>query len=248
MPGHRFVSRGNKLAPTDRSVAKSSYCDGPSKDLDERVAWAVDQICVQLERSALDCALGIGRLVIDTFHGGNLRAWRLRGKSGVTFRKLAQHPSLPISASSLYRAVAIYELHRRLSEHIDLSCLSVSHLREVLSVPIDAQKALLEAAVREHWTVTQLADKAGVLRARRKGGRKAKPALLRAATQVEMAVADLEANMRPGALVAGNNLDNKSVVDSLFAARASIDRALAQLGTYPHIALKESGQHGSTRH
>ena len=120
---------------------------------------SVDQIVLRLnaicKNATLDFAMSVGRLIIDDLYGGDLSVWRSRGPKDVSFRKLAQHPALPMSAGSLYRSVAIYEVCQRLSipswRHV-----STTHVRRVLSLPAAAQDDLLKQAEIHRWPVRRL--------------------------------------------------------------------------------------------
>jgi hypothetical protein len=103
---------------------------------------------------SLDAALTLGGAVLDRYFGGDLEAWRGRAGS-VTLRGLASEPGVSLSASTLYRYVAIAALCRKLDRsHFDH--LGVSHLRQVLRLPVEEQVELLQRAEAERWTVRKL--------------------------------------------------------------------------------------------
>jgi len=59
----------------------------------------------------------VGRLIVDRLYGGELGGWRSRGPKDSSFQKLAEKSeegSLLLSASALYRCVALVELEARL--------------------------------------------------------------------------------------------------------------------------------------
>ena len=79
---------------------------------------AMDQLVAEINAfaraKALETALGVGRLIVDDIYGGDLEAWRDRGRKDASFRKLASRGDCDLSASGLYRSVAVYELCERL--------------------------------------------------------------------------------------------------------------------------------------
>jgi len=127
----------------------------------------------------LEFACAVGRLIIDRFYGGDRDAMRQRRRGCPSLRRLAEHPALPMSASSLHRALAVFEVVERLESSARWSHLGPSHVRTVLPLPHERQADLLEAAEAGAWTVERLAlavrEAKGSLRresrARTRGGR-----------------------------------------------------------------------------
>jgi AcrR family transcriptional regulator len=105
----------------------------------------------------MDLALRIGGHVLDGYFGGDLEEWR-SGQNGVTLRQLAREARLGVSASTLYRYVAITALCRRMGR-TRFDHLGTSHLRLVLSLPLPDQVRLVTVAEAERWTVRQLASR-----------------------------------------------------------------------------------------
>jgi hypothetical protein len=111
----------------------------------------------RLARSAsLEFALRVGAVIIHHFYDGDSDAWRSRGPKTASFRRLAQHPDLPLSAGALYRCVALFELCDRLSAPSRWEHLGASHLRLVLGLPPETQERLLASANANRWTVKAL--------------------------------------------------------------------------------------------
>lgn len=141
-----------------------------------RVDAAARKINALSRAAALEFAFEIGRTVIETLYEGQLGEWRNRGRKEAGLRELAAHPSLCISASTLYRSLAIYELCTRLGRR-SLHNLGVSHLRAILSASPTDQALLVARAEEEAWSVARLerevADRAQVNRNR--GGRPRSP-------------------------------------------------------------------------
>ncbi len=80
---------------------------------DGKVERLVQQLNGPCKTATFEFAFSVGRLVIDGFYAGKLSAWRSRRGKDASFRKLASHPNLPMSAAALYRSTAIYELCQR---------------------------------------------------------------------------------------------------------------------------------------
>ena len=131
--------------------------------------------------AALGLALEVGRIVVQHFHGGRPEIFRQRGRRCPSLRKLAGRPELPMSASALYRCVAIYELSSRLGDVSAWEHLGVSHLRAVLGLPMPDQQRLLAEAQRQRWTVRALEAHVAELRetAAERRGRPPIPGALR---------------------------------------------------------------------
>lgn len=143
------------------------------RELAERVRCAVERLGSVQRGASLGLALDVGRIVVDTLYGGDLSRWRARQRKDNALRSLSRRADLPLSTSTLYRALALYELSQR-EGTAGLHQLGVSHLRAVLGLPPAAQSALLAAAARERWTVARLEREASAQRspARARGGRK----------------------------------------------------------------------------
>jgi hypothetical protein len=102
-------------------------------------------------------AMSVGKLIITTFYGGCPTAWRERGVKDYSFRRLARHPQLRMSSTTLYRSVAIYELCQRIGieqwHHV-----SMSHVRLVLPLPTEEQSLLLKSAEMNQWPTRRLQE------------------------------------------------------------------------------------------
>jgi hypothetical protein len=120
----------------------------------------IDIVVAQIKRltraASLEFALRVGAVIIHHFYDGNADNWRSRGRKTASFRRLAQHPELPLSPNALYRCVALFELCERLNAVSRWEHLSVSHLRLVLGLPRPKQEKLLSVANTERWTVKVL--------------------------------------------------------------------------------------------
>lgn len=121
---------------------------------------SIELVVAQLKRMArtasLEFALQVGALIIHHFYAGDTTAWRARGPKNSSFRRLSQHPELPLSAGSLYRCVALFELCERLDAPSRWQHLGVSHLRLVIGLPPQTQERLLVVANDQRWTVQAL--------------------------------------------------------------------------------------------
>lgn len=151
--------------------------DEPS---DDDIRIVVTQIRSLVREASLEFALRVGAIIVHHFYDGESDVWRSRGPKTASFRKLARHPQLPLSAGALYRCVALYELCDRLNAASRWRQLGASHLRLVLGLPQGLQERLLAKADSERWTVKTLHQE--VLRhkdGRTRGGRRPRPPIAR---------------------------------------------------------------------
>lgn len=144
-------SRDSKAAPELRLFDEPSDACAP-EDLDF-VVRQLRQVC---RDSSLEFALRVGSIVIHNFFGGEIGAWRIKGPKATSFRRLAEHPDLPMSPAALYRCVAIFELCDRLDAITRWKQLGPSHLRAVLGLEPAEQERLLAIANQERWSVKKL--------------------------------------------------------------------------------------------
>jgi hypothetical protein len=157
-------------------------CDDESNGAvsDEEINIVVVHIRRLARCASLEFALRVGAVIIHHFYGGQVDAWRSRGPKSASFRKLARHPALPLSAGALYRSVALYELCDRLRAPSRWEHLGASHLRLVLKLPPNAQEQLLTKANAERWTVKTLHEVVLDQKvAQSRGGRRREPPIER---------------------------------------------------------------------
>lgn len=119
---------------------------------------------------SLQWALEVGEMVFQRVFNGDERLLRARGKKNSSFRRLAADPELGMSPSSLWRAVAIYELSRRFPELTQYVHTGVGHISVVLGLPEPDQYSLLRAAESQRWTRRRLQREAAQLRLQRRQG------------------------------------------------------------------------------
>ncbi len=105
---------------------------------------------------SLNAALEAGEIIFRYVFRGDENLLRARGKKCSSFRKLAAHPQLAMSTSSLWRAVAIYELSLRFPELTQYAHVGVGHISVVLGLPPADQFRLLRQAEAERWTRRKL--------------------------------------------------------------------------------------------
>lgn len=177
------------LARLDKQGAELSRASHAKDDrLVSRVVLQLNALC---KRATFDFAIGVGKLIIDSFYSGRLDAWRNHGAKGISFRKLAKHPDLPMSPAALYRSVAIYELAERLSIDGERR-VSTSHLRLLLPLRGDEQARLLRLAEANAWSVSRLeleiASSVKVVERRQRGGRKRRSRLRKAIEVLEKCI------------------------------------------------------------
>lgn len=159
-------------------------------ELDD-VVHQINGIC---RSSSLEFALRVGAVIIHHFYGGETETWRHRGPKVNSFRRLAEHPELALSAGALYRCVAIFEMCERLRAASRWRRLGASHLRTVIAVPTDKQEYLLNKANEERWSVQTLQAQAQSLRSgRTRGGRRAQSQLGRSLCVLDRCLQDCRA-------------------------------------------------------
>src|SRR5262245_50979504 len=94
-----------------RSVRVISSDGGREREPPQRRPRASDEVVDQVVKEinalhtvrSLEAALGIGRIVVDRFYGGDFTSWRRHKTKEASFRKLAAREDLSVSATSLYR-------------------------------------------------------------------------------------------------------------------------------------------------
>jgi HTH domain found in ParB protein len=156
----------------------------------DRATARINQI---VGATSLQLALSVGSIVVEDLYGGDLGRWRRRGPKERSLRQLANEPSLSISASALYRAMAIYELRVRMHDHPMWEALSVCHIRAVLGLPEHEQRRLLDLALERQWSSKALEEAVASIRCVLKssrGGRPRKPRFVRSIEHAERAMLD----------------------------------------------------------
>jgi hypothetical protein len=193
--------------------------------VEERVRKAIHQLSILTRGATLEFALRVGKIVVDTLYDGDLTAWRSRAKKDFALRALASSPELPMSASALYRALAIYELSCRQMLAAGWKHLGVSHLRTVLGLPSETQNRLLARAEAEQWTVTKLEREVLGLRApqRSSGGRKPIPTCIKSIRRIfDLTLPEALAGLDHLHELESTDLDE--LVDKLSQARERLHR------------------------
>jgi hypothetical protein len=155
-----WLVEGMGSMPTAIQKTTKIGLGGNSRDIDvEKIVRQLNAMC---KNATFDFAMSVGKLIVDNFYGGDIAAWRNRGPKDISFRKLANHPDLPMSAAALYRSTAIYELCQRVGAS-NWKHISTSHCRLVLPLPMGQQTRLLERAETNHWTVQRLREEIDTL-------------------------------------------------------------------------------------
>lgn len=152
---------------------------------------AIAQLRRVCRETNLEFALRVGQVIIHYAYGGDVGLWRSHGKKRLSFRRLAADPRLPVSASTLCRCVAMYEICDRLNVPSRWEHITTSHLRLVLSVPVNTQESVLAEANRNRWSVRELGDALSSKRRTRKRRSKRGLHLLSIMGHVERTVAGI---------------------------------------------------------
>lgn len=153
----------------------------------EELGLVVNKLSQITRESTLDYAIRVGSLIVYYFYQGNSASWRAKGPKTDSFRRLAKHPDLPMSASALCRCVAIFELCERLNVVARWRRITVSHLRLVLRLDPEKQSRILAAADAGSWSVQRLEREVRPLPSGspRRVGRRSKPPLFSYARALE---------------------------------------------------------------
>jgi hypothetical protein len=218
-------------------------------DLEEVSGEVINIVVAQLKRvtrcATLEFSLRVGAIIIHHFYDGDTSAWRSRGAKNLSFRRLAQHPELPLSAGSLYRCVALFELCDRLKAPSRWEHLGASHLRLVLGLTPDVQVRVLTAANEHRWTVRMLQDavsrEKGVRASR--GGRRAEPAVAKSLRMVRKCL-DANRNVLEEFGMAGSVLEVEEGERLLEEIRDSLESFSQSI----HLALRRRKNCGLSAH
>jgi hypothetical protein len=184
MAARELIQRGTGAAAPTRAVTGGGEVED---DAVERVVSHLKRVC---RNTSLEFALHVGGVIIHYFYGGNTETWRARGPKATSFRRLAEHPELPMSPGALYRCVALFELCDRLDAPSRWRNLGASHLRTVLGLPSELQVQILTLANNDRWTVEALDSevrKHKNLR-RPRGGRKTQPVLVDGLSKLQQCI------------------------------------------------------------
>jgi hypothetical protein len=191
-PGGRSIGRG-VLGNTNGSVSRrvdETEVDKTEVVESEPLGEELDIVVAQIKRIArtagLEFALRVGAVIVHHFYDGDVDSWRSRGPKVASFRRLASHPALPLSAGSLYRCVAIFELCERLNAPARWGHLGASHLRLVLGLSPAAQERILALANSKRWSVKKLQQELSRENPSRLtcGGRRAEPEIAKSLRSV----------------------------------------------------------------
>lgn len=144
---------------------------GPAVASDKVLSEVVQGIKAAQSKHGFALAAEIGHLVVERLYGGDLQALRSRGEKDASLRKLAQHAELPMSATSLYYALGVYEFLMRRPGIEAHARLTPTHVRAVLALPASDQGRLLQLVEKRSLSVAQLETEVRKLRRQRaKGG------------------------------------------------------------------------------
>lgn len=118
----------------------------------------VERLNAVPERSTLVGMCEAGALILKIRNAEDAGKNRPGVTAPTSFRQLAALPGMTMSAASLYRAVSIYELWRRMPELLRCKKLGVGHVSAVLCLKEELQMRLLRQAQEETWTKARLQE------------------------------------------------------------------------------------------
>src|SRR5262245_44887589 len=82
----------------------AGYLDEPAE-----IDAVVEQLHALESKIGLDRCVAIGGLILQRFFGGSAQIWRARSRNkNNSVRRIALHPSCPLSKSSLSEAIGVY--------------------------------------------------------------------------------------------------------------------------------------------
>ena len=229
-PSGRSVVRRQSGLEFDEAIEQQPPAELSSDELNHIVA----RIRRLTRTASLEFALTVGGLIIHHFYEGNTDTWRLRGPKASSFRRLAEHPELPMSPGALYRCVAIFELCDRLGAASRWHNLGASHLRVVLGISPTDQERLLSTANSQRWTVRALQNE--VVRSKltrsTRGGRRPQSKVTRFLKTIRKCLAEHEGALDD--VRSANPKELHEIAKLLTKTRASLDSVALKLPDFHH--------------
>ena len=137
---------------------------------------------------ALQTALAVGEYVIGTFFDGDIETFRRRHEDHVSFRQLAQHEELEMSATSLWTAVQMVS-HREVLGAAVTEQLSLRHHQVLIGVQDEQLRRTLAGRVLEEGlSRDDLQELARKTKPGARSGRKSLPAWFKQARRGAVAL------------------------------------------------------------
>ena len=204
----------------------------------------VDQVVHELNqihgKATLDLALGMGEVIVQRFYRGDLTLWRRHKTKEISYRKLAARADhdLNVSATSLYRSVALCELISRLGPRC-VHGLTMTHLRVVLGLPDERQAELLDVAAERKWSTQRFEQEIAELRTSltKRRGRPPSPRLVRAVRKLVAFWQEVEQALQCEGSAEGTLCETQSLYQTIVELRDRVDKAarriLARARSFP---------------
>jgi hypothetical protein len=137
---------------TETEFRVAGYLDEPAE-----IEAIVEQLRTMESKIGLDRCVAIGGLILQRFFGGSPQIWRARSRNkNNSVRRIAQHPSCPLSKSSLSEAIGVYVVVQELPFVRTSGHIGASHVASVLRLKSEEQQAWLRRAELSRWSVRQL--------------------------------------------------------------------------------------------
>ena len=191
------------------------------------IAATIAEINTAWTTGQVTSASQVGELVVNAFFGGDAANARLRGKRHVSFKALAEHESLKMSATTLWYCVKMFEQLPLLGEAV-ASQLTMAHHKLLLHVAdIDLRRRLASEAAAAGQTVPQLTTAIGNTRTApadgdaARAGRPALPAAVKNMNLVKKSITPLNA-ITPATLGALDAAKRQETLDEARAFAAQV--------------------------
>ena len=179
------MARTKNLTPASEPDATALSMPLPGQAVEDAtlIGDVVAAVNYAYETGGLQTMRQVGRIVLERMFDGDIGRFHDAEKGHASFRALAKHPDLRVSASNLWYAVAIEDNFRLLGGAAD--GLGASHHRRLVHVrDVAARAELAQQVVDQHLTVEELEEAIQSLKKPvADGGKRGRPPLAPAVKQ-----------------------------------------------------------------
>lgn len=188
------MPRKKKTETVENALTVAAQLPGQATEDAALVSQVVVEVNTAYETGGLQTMRQIGKIVLERMFGGDVGRFHEAEKSHVSFRALAKHPDLHVSASNLWYSIAIEDNFRLLGDAAQQ--LGASQHRRLVHVADEAARVeLAHRTIDEGLTIERL--EAEIIAARKpalgeaKRGRPALPTTVKQFGLFKRTVADL---------------------------------------------------------